>query len=266
MEQIVPEIDALVYDQVVSDWPAELDFYLDFAREIIARGGNILEIACGTGRVTLPIARAGAIITGLDLSPAMLKVAREKSAGLENLRWVQASMRNFDLAEQFDLILSPGHSFQNMVTAAEQVECLETIKRHLAPGGSLILHIDHQDIAWLADVGGDMAGVFKPAADVTISTGQRFRSYLSWSYERSTQTATADKFYEELNAAGEVLRRIERGPIHLHCVFRTEMEHLLARAGFEIVALYGDFERHPLQNTSSEMLWVVKAKEKFVEK
>ena len=70
----------------------------------------------------------------------------------------------------------------------------------------------------------------------------------------------ADKYYEELAPNGEVLQRIDRGPLRLHCVFRTEMEHLLARAGLEVLVLYGDFERNPLQNTSSEMIWVVTSK------
>ncbi|RPH55505.1 MAG: class I SAM-dependent methyltransferase, partial [Chloroflexi bacterium] len=236
-------------------WPAELDFYLKFAS-----GRKILEVACGTGRITIPLARAGAHITGLDLSPAMLEVARRKSAGLEHLRWVEAGMRNFDLGEQFDLIISPGHSFQFMLTAAEQLECLETLKRHLAPGGTLILHLDHQDLAWLGEVGGEKAGIFQQGSDVSLPTGQRLRLFHSWAYDRATQTATADKYYEELGPGGEALKRLERGPLRLHCVFRTEMEHLLARAGLETLALYGDFERHPLQNSSSEMIWVVTLK------
>jgi ubiquinone/menaquinone biosynthesis C-methylase UbiE len=263
MEQVVPEIEALFYDHTVQAWPGELDFYRGFAETVIARGGQILEIACGTGRITLPLAKIGAKITGLDLSPAMLQVARQKSAGLDQIRWVEASMRQFDLGEQFDLILSPGHSFQFMLTAAEQLECLETLKRHLAPGGTLILHLDHQDPAWLREAGGEKAGVFQPGAEITLLDGRRFRSFYSWKYERATQTAIADKYYEELSPGGEILHRIERGPLSLHCIFRTEMEHLLARAGFEVLALYGDFEPHPLQETSSEMLWVVSLKGKI---
>jgi len=257
MEQIVPEIDALIYDQTVHDWPGELDFYKHYAEPVISSGGKILEVACGTGRIAIPLAQAGANLTGLDLSAAMLEIARSKSAKLENVKWVEASMRQFDLGQHFDLIISPGHSFQFMLTAAGQLECLETLKRHLAPGGSLIIHIDHQDLAWLGEVGGDKSGVFEPGAEVTLADGRRFRAFHSWAYERSTQTATADKFYEELGPAGQLIQRIERGLIQLHCVFRTEMEHLLARAGFEIMALYGDFERHPLQNDSTEMIWIV---------
>jgi SAM-dependent methyltransferase len=261
MEQIVPEIDALVYDQTVSGWQGELDFYQSYAADVIARNGKILEIACGTGRITIPLAKAGANITGLDLSPAMLSIARQKSAGLDKLLWVEAGMRKFELGEQFDLIIIPGHSFQFMLTPDEQVECLETAQCHLAPGGLLIIHLDHQDLAWLGEIGGEKAGVFEPGSEVTDpQTGRHYQSYYSWAYERATQTAIADKYYEELGLNGEVLQRINRGPLRLHCVFRSEMEHLLGRCGFNIQALYGDFECSPLQNTSSEMIWVVNLK------
>jgi hypothetical protein len=143
------------------------------------------------------------------------------------------------------------------------MECLAAIKCHLAPGGMLIIHLDHQDLAWLGEVSGERAGVFVPASElVHPQTGRRFRSFHSWAYDRVTQTASADKYYEELGASGEVLNRINRGLLRLHCVFRTEMEHLLARAGFELLALYGDFARNPLQKTSSEMIWVIKLKGK----
>jgi hypothetical protein len=54
------------------------------------------------------------------------------------------------------------------------------------------------------------------------------------------------------------VNRIEREPIRLHCVFRFEMDHLLARVGFEVEAVYGDFFRHELQDDSSGMIWVAR--------
>ena len=266
MEQVVPEIDALFYDQVVNDWPGELDFYLDYARPVIARRGKILEVACGTGRVTLPLVQNGANITALDLSPAMLQIARSKSSREGDVRWVEASMRAFELGEQFDLIIVPGHSFQFMLTAEDQLTCLETMKRHLASGGILIIHLDHQDVAWLAEVSGEKAGVFSPGSEVSDPlSGHCYRSFHSWIYEPATQTAISNKYYEKLSPAGEMLERIERGPLQLHCIFRTEMEHLLARAGLQAANLYGDFRKNSLQKTSTEMIWLVNHKGNDIE-
>jgi hypothetical protein len=78
----------------------------------------------------------------------------------------------------------------------------------------------------------------------------------AWTYEPSTQTASVHTIWEQRDADRNLVQRWERGPIALHCIFRFEMEHLLACAGFTFQALYGNFERAPLQNDSSEMIWV----------
>ena len=89
-------------------------------------------------------------------------------------------------------------------------------------------------------------------------TRRLIRTSRAWSYEPSTQTASVVTVWEEIGADGKVGDRWERGPIRLHCVFRFEMEHLLARVGFEVEALYGDFFRQELRDESTEMLWVVR--------
>lgn len=67
------------------------------------------------------------------------------------------------------------------------------------------------------------------------------------------------KVWEELDAAGQVADRLDRRPIRLHVVHRFEMEHLLARAGFAVTALYGDFLRGEFQDESSDMIWVARS-------
>jgi ubiquinone/menaquinone biosynthesis C-methylase UbiE len=149
-DERIAEFYAQTYDESVPDWPGELDFYQEMAAEVKRQGGTVLEIACGTGRVAIRLAQNGVKVVGLDLSPQMLAVARQKSVGLENMRWVQGDMRSFQLGEAFELVIIPGHAFQNLNTAQDQVACLEGIKRHLRPGGVLVVHLDHQDLSWLA--------------------------------------------------------------------------------------------------------------------
>jgi ubiquinone/menaquinone biosynthesis C-methylase UbiE len=246
---------ALTYDSVVKDWPGEIDFYRDMALTAHASGQKVLEIASGTGRIAIRLAQAGVDITGLDRSPYMLTVAQGKSAGMENIRWVQTDMRAFDLKETFGLALIPGHSFQNLNTPNDQAACLTAIRRHLVPGGVLVVHLDHQDPAWL----GVLNGAFEPADEFTHpQSGRLVRAYNAWDYERATQTAVLITRWEEVDQLGQVVDVIERGPLRLHCLFRFEMEHLLARAGFEVEALYGDFTRAALDEDSSEMIWVAR--------
>ncbi|MBN1963475.1 MAG: class I SAM-dependent methyltransferase [Anaerolineae bacterium] len=248
---------AQLYDQSVSDWPHEIDFYRDLAAQ--AQGEAIVEVACGTGRVAIPLAEGGARVTGLDLNPAMLDIARKKSRGRVNMRWVEGDMRSFALGESFGLALIPGHAFQNLNTPDDQLDCLACIRRHLVPGGLLVVHLDHQDVGWLGEIGADKAGVYETGSEVTdTQTGNRYRESYAWAYERSSQTATLWHVWEQVDSEGMVIRRTESGPIPLHCFFRYEMEHLAYRAGFVVEALYGDFLRQPLQDDSSDMIWLLR--------
>jgi SAM-dependent methyltransferase len=251
------EFYAQTYDACVPDWPGELDFYSELAAEAKRNGEAVLEIACGTGRIAARLAQEDIAVVGLDLSPAMLEVARQKSHGLGDIRWVQGDMRSFELGETFALVTIPGHSFQHLNTTQDQVACLECIKRHLRPAGLLVIHLDHQDFAWLGGLLGEKGGQFEPAGQFQHpKTGRHIRTFRAWSYEPASQTAISRTSWEEIGADGQIVDRLEANPVRLHCVFRFEMEHLLARVGFSVVALYGDFFRGPLRDTSTDMVWI----------
>jgi ubiquinone/menaquinone biosynthesis C-methylase UbiE len=248
---------AQTYDDSVPDWPGEMEFYRALVLDAKQKGQSLLEVACGTGRVAIRLAREGIDTVGLDISPHMLAVAREKSRGLLNMQWVQADMCNFNLGRSFGLVLIPGHAFQNLNTPAEQVACLECIHRQLEPGGRLVVHLDHQDFAWLGDLVRDSAGVFEPAEQFTHApTGHLVRAARAWSYEPSTQTAVCQTVWEAVGADGQILDTWKKEPVRLHCVFRFEMLHLLARVGYIIDDVYGDFFRHPLEDSSGNMIWL----------
>jgi ubiquinone/menaquinone biosynthesis C-methylase UbiE len=259
-DERVAEFYARTYDRSVPDWPGEMDFYQDMAGKVKRNGGTVLEIACGTGRVAIRLAQNGVNVVGLDLSAKMLKVARQKSVGLDNIRWVQGDMRSFELGEAFGLVIIPGHSFQNLNTPQDQVACLECIQRHLIPGGFLVVHLDHQDLSWLGGLLRDKGGVYEAAEQFRHpESGRQIRTFRAWSYEPASQTAICQTAWEEIGADGQVVNRWQTQPTRLHCVFRFEMEHLLARVGFAVEAVYGDFFRHALEDSSSEMIWVAQS-------
>jgi len=119
----------------------DLPFYLQLARQAAAAGHAVLELGCGTGRITLPIAREGIEIVGLDNAPAMLDVARRKAAAEElELPWVEADMRDFRLDRRFGLVIVPYRSFLHLLTPEDQASCLATVRQHLLPGGRLALN------------------------------------------------------------------------------------------------------------------------------
>jgi ubiquinone/menaquinone biosynthesis C-methylase UbiE len=258
----IAEFYARTYAQSVPDWAGEIDFYLALAFEAQRQGQGLLEIACGTGRVAIRLAQAGIETVGLDLVPQMLAVAKEKSQGISNIRWVQADMRAFELGETFGLVIIPGHAFQNLNTPQDQVACLQCIYRHMPPSGRLVVHLDHQDYSWLGGLVGEKSGVFEPAEQFQhTQTGHQVRAFRAWVFEPATQTAICTTRWEAIDADDQVVERWQTEPIRLHCVFRFEMEHLLARAGFLIENVYGDFFRHPLADKSANMIWVARKPE-----
>src|SRR5438046_5210536 len=131
------------YDEspVVSGRLQDVAFYRDAVREF---GDPVLELGCGTGRITMALAEAGKRITGLDLSERMLERAVKKRAALrvearERLHLMQGDMARFDLGEKFRLVIIPFRPFQHLPEVRKQTACLECVPKHLASGGRLIL-------------------------------------------------------------------------------------------------------------------------------
>ena len=258
-DERVSKFYAETYDEAVPDWPGELEFWRSYAGEARQKGERLLDVACGTGRIGIRLAREGTAVTGLDLSEKMLEVAKQKGAGIADMRWVCSDMCSFDLAEEFGLAIIGGHAFQNLNAVEEQLGCLGSIRRHLKPGGRLIMHVDNQDFAWLGDLMGEKRGVFELDKEfIHPRTGHRIRQLQAWRYQPATQTAISEMAWEELGEDGQLLDRLQTEPQRFHCIYRYEMEHLLARAGYQIEALYGDFFRHPLEDKSPGMIWVAR--------
>lgn len=253
------ELYAQLYNVAVPDWPGEIEFYRELVRTTKPASGNVLEIACGTGRVTLQLAKTEVEITGLDLSPELLNIAREKGAGIQNVYWELGDMREFDLGQKFGLVIIPGHSFQFMLTPDDQVLCLSCIRRHLGPGGVLVVHLDHQDVNWLGSLPRQATGIYSEWRELKHPlTGHTIRTANEWTFAPSTQTAIVTTVWEEIGMDGTLTQRWQREPMPLHCLFRFEMEHLLKRTGYAIEAVYGDFFKNELTDDSEQMIWIAR--------
>jgi SAM-dependent methyltransferase len=133
--------------EVLGRTDQDVGFWLDVARSAPA-GTAVLELACGTGRVTLPLALAGIEVVGLDIDPAALAVARRRrdaAAGSWPLL-VAADMRRFALRRRFGAVIIPYNSFQLLTDAVDAAACLATVSDHLAPAGTFALEVtDFQD-------------------------------------------------------------------------------------------------------------------------
>jgi SAM-dependent methyltransferase len=103
-------------------------------------GGPALELACGSGRLTVPLAGQGVAIEGLDLSAGMLAVAEEKSvAHGKSIPWHHADMTNFDLGRRYSTIFLPVNSIAHLLHWRDLANCLACVRRHLAEDGHFLV-------------------------------------------------------------------------------------------------------------------------------
>lgn len=229
---------------------ADAAFYRALARE---SGGPVLELGCGTGRVLLPIARDGLACTGLDSSPAMLDVLRAKDPP-PSLQLVCAPMEDFDLGgRRFALIFSAFRAFQHLLTVDDQLRCLAAVRRHLAPEGTFALDV-------FAPFLDRTALVDEPeAADAHFTAdGCDVTRWVHIRRDLATQVATVQVRYER-RRDGVRVGPDEHESFHMRWTHRFELEHLLVRAGFAPVAIYGAFDKRPYDYVSGEIVVVARA-------
>ena len=245
------ELYAGLYDLRPITWPGEIDYY----RQLAAQRGptaRVLEVACGTGRVAIELAREGFNLTGVDLSGEMLAVARAKVGVAANPRFVLGDMRTFELGDRFDLALVPAHSFQFMTNADDQVAALRRIAEHLVPGGGLAVHVNHDSLEDLAQMDGTER-MDDPI--IELATGHRYRLSYAWTYDHAYQNATVRTAWCELGVEEAVVRRWDLDPMELHVITAVEMEHALHRAGFRSTSVIGSFDGSAFSADSSDMIW-----------
>lgn len=231
------------------------EFYLEAAKQ---RGGPVLELGCGTGRILLPIARAGLEVTGLDLSAQMLaqfhrKLALEPADVRCRVELIQGDMTSFDLRQQFRLITIPFRPFQHLLKVEDQMACLRAVGSHLAPGGKLILDFFQVDPRRIHDPA--FFEESKRSAEFQMADGRRVSiSDRTVALHRAEQTNDVELIYNVTHPDGRTERLVHAFPIRYF--FRYEVEHLLARCGLRVVELYGDFDRSPLTDSSPDMIFV----------
>lgn len=242
---------AQLYD--VFPFEADLPLYQELARE---QGRNVLEVACGSGRVLVPLARAGLKVVGVDISPHMLALARAKLDGSNVAELVQADMRSFELQQHdFDLAIIAVKSFAYLTEASEQLACLRRVHDHLRPGGLLAMDLMHPHLDWLSAASGSMRDDLLQRVSDQGWTLSRVESVVSTDLAR--QVRVIRSIYERIDDQGSVLeKRFVEWPYRW--MHRFEAEHLLSRAGFEVEHVYGGYQREPFTAQSSAMVFIAR--------
>lgn len=241
---------AELYDSFVkTDY--DIPFFMDRAR---SRGGDILELMAGTGRLTLPLLAAGFRVTALDVSPDMLAVLGRKlrQRGLSTEVY-QLDICTFDLGRKFDQIWVPFQAFPELTAEVNQREALHRIHAHLADDGIFICTL-HNPPVRLKPVDGllHLAGVQPLEAD------HRLLIWMLQTYNEATKLVTVHEFFEEYDHKGVMVSK-RYSELQFHLLAKSAFENLLAQTNFEVVELYGNYDCSPFdEDTSPFMIWMLR--------
>jgi len=225
------------------------DFYLEEAKT--ARSA-VLEVGCGTGRILLPIARAGCSIVGLDNSRQMLercraKLAAEPAAVQGRVRLVQHEICDLNLGATYPLIIAPFRVVQHLTTVDDQLRFLEVIARHLASNGRFVFDVFNPYFAKLVEADGIER---EDTPEQRLPDGRTFRR--AW---RVARVRWVDQVSEsELIYYVDGKRYVQA--FEMRWYLAAELRHLLARAGFRVREMYGDFARGPVVDGCPELVVV----------
>jgi SAM-dependent methyltransferase len=225
------------YDAWAAGMTEDVPFYVELAKEA---DGPVVELAVGTGRVAIPVAReTGKRVLGVDLSPAMLDIARARvaEAGVDvELR--EQDMREFTLDEPAALVYCPFRALLHMPTWADRRRVFERVAAALKPGGRFAWNTFVFDM----EIAASLQGRLRPRPDSSI-----------WEYVEYDQTANRIDIRAWVGPPGVDERRLK-----LWWVNRSEWEGLIDVAGLEVEALYGWFDRRPFDEESREFVWVAR--------
>lgn len=230
--------DPSLYDAEYGGYQGDFNFFLS-----LVETGSVLELGCGTGRLTIPLAQKGLRVVGLDASQPMLTLASKKSQDF-SIEWVQGDIRNFQLNETFDLILMAGNTFQALLSEEDQLEMLACAKKHLNPSGLFVFNTrnpresDHQTTQeyeyWhsFQDPIGDEVKVY---GKQDVDSSEQIVTYTTKRIWKNKETITT---------------------IQLRFTSYDQLMRLLKQAGFEVSAVYGDDKKSPFHKDSLSIVVV----------
>ena len=219
------------YDTWASEMTEDVPFYVDLAREA---DGPLVELGVGNGRIAIPIAEeTGKRVIGIDRSPAMLEVGKERAGDLP-IEFREGDFRDFTVEEPVDLVICPFRALLHAPTWADKRRVFESAAAALEPGGRF---------AW-------NAFVFSPFI-AARNHGQRETRGDLW---QLVEQIPADNRIDLTRGCGDR----EDGMVQLWWATKSEWAGLIDVAGLEVEALYGWFDRRPFDDDSQEFVWVAR--------
>lgn len=218
-------------------------------------GGPVLDVGCGTGRISLHLAKHGQKAVAVDASTAMLDKARAhaRDAGTagRHIEWVEADIRDLERKDRFGLAIFAFSGFMHLLEHSEQIRALERIAAHVKPGGGLVLDLASPIDIFRAE---DSPSLVVERLFVDTETGHTVMQQSLATFDRISQIMSLTWVYDRIGTDGLVHRSMM--PQRVRYTFASEMSLLLERTGFEQIEIYGDYDFN-LYDEESPRLFVV---------
>jgi SAM-dependent methyltransferase len=237
--------DANLYDGL-NTFLSDLPFYKKWLPK--KKDAKILELCCGTGRLTLPIAKDGYSICGVDYTSSMLEQAKVKAseAGIE-INFIEADIRTLDLQEKFDLIFIPFNSIHHLYKNEDLVRALEGVKNHLKKGGLFLLDCFNPNIQYIVESEKEL----KVIAEYTTNDEREVLIKQIMRYENATQMNRIEWHYF-INGEFHSIQNMD-----MRLFFPQELDSYLEWVGFNVIHKFGSFEEEVFNDNSEKQLYVL---------
>lgn len=241
-------LDGRRYDlQFAADY--DIPFWMGKAREY---GDPVLELACGTGRVAIPLAKEGFRVTGTDISHPMLAEARRKSARAGvGVEWIRADIRSFELERKFRLVFIAANSLLHLLHLKDLEACLSCVRQHLAPDGRFAIDVF---VPGLDVLRRDPEGRFSFSEYQDPDGGGPIMLNESNVYDPATQINRITLYRMPPGQAEEVL-----GELNLRMYFPQELDACLKYNGFVIDDKFGNYDGRAFDSSATRQLIVCHA-------
>lgn len=241
-------IESTYYDFTWGHRPQEARFYSELASSY---GKKVLELGVGTAALAIPLALDGYQVTGIDNSAEMLAVAHTKLGKCvqdvkERLTLVNGDMRAFDLAERsYDFAFIAFNTFLHILTHDEQLSCLRSVSRHLRPRGGFVIDVFQFDPR-------RPEGVLRfDNAARDPASGAEVVKYYQQSMDYAKQIINIQNVYSVTKSG---VTRTMTTQYNLRIMLLGELRLLLDKGGFEVVNVFGSFDKTPHTTTSKKMI------------
>ncbi|MCC8199445.1 MAG: class I SAM-dependent methyltransferase [Tannerellaceae bacterium] len=236
--------DGDIYDGMNTDM-ADLPFYSHWLEK--RKKGNILELCCGTGRLTIPLTQEGYKITGVDISTSMLKQAKEKANELDApIRFITSDIRALDLPEMYDIIFIPFNSIHHLYTNQDLFHVLTGVKKHLKKDGYFLFDCFNPDIRYMVHAEKEEQVV----AEYSTRDGRHVVVKQTMMYENTTQINRI-KWHYFINGAFDSIQNLD-----MRLFFPQELDTYLCMYGFKIMHKFGGFKEEVFEDQSGKQIFV----------